>query len=125
MAKTAGLLTQSYWMFGLPLDSLEASAKRIRDMCWFVENRLMDTMHISFLVPYPGTPFFDDADSYGLSVDGTRYHEFIGSGGGYYNCLPVHSTKDLTAREIFLLTRLAIASVAARFSRLRSTDIPR
>jgi len=124
-AKNAGLLTQSYWMFGLPEDSMPRAISRIRDMCWFVDEQLMDTLHISFLVPYPGTPYHDKPEEYGLSIDTTRFAEFLGSDGGYYNCLPVHSTANLSSNEIFLLTRLGIASAASRFAEARLKQFPR
>lgn len=118
MAKDCGLLTQGYWMFGLPNDSFDAAIKRIQDVCWFVRSRLMDTAHISFLVPYPGTAYFDRASDFGISLDVERYKKAIATATGYYNSLPVHNTRHLSAEQIFVLTRLAMASVSSEFYRL-------
>lgn len=117
-AKSAGLQTQSYWMFGFPDDTFDAAIRRIQHMCWFVRNELMDTTHISFLIPYPGTAYFDRAEDFGLSIDVERYAEGIGTASGYYNSMPVHSTQNLSAEQIFTLTRLAMASVSNEYHAL-------
>jgi hypothetical protein len=62
---------------------------------------------------------FEDAQAFDLEIDTSRFSDFIGSDGGYYNCLPIHATRHLSAREIFLLTRIGIASVATRFAHSR------
>lgn len=107
--KKRGIETQSYWMFGMPLDTYESSIKKINQMIAFARDGIMDAFHISYLIPYPATPYMENDL---VKIERPGYELFLGPQGGYYNTEPMHRTKYLSSKDIYLLTRLAVSSIS-------------
>ena len=110
--KAQGLIVQCYWMFGLPGETLYTSMRKINDMCELIRNGLIDTVHISYYVPYPNTRVVASGEIDQISDD---FSPMIGRQSRYYSNMPMHRTRDLSEKEILLLTQLGMACTANEF----------
>lgn len=109
LLKNAGINIQGYWLFGTEKETFKSSLAKIKDMCEFIREDLMDTVHISFFIPYPNVitnEYFIDSNDY------SRYLDLKSS---FYDELPLYHTKYLTSKEIYLLAQLAISCCANEF----------
>lgn len=95
-----GIDRQVYWCFGLPDDSHAASMNRIRDIEYLVSLGLIDSIHLSYLMPYPGTPYGDQPNRFGLTVHRTFDEHFAEVDTDFYDPLPLHSTRELSSKDI-------------------------
>jgi len=108
-----GIMVQGYWMFGMPEETFESSLLKIENMCEFVRYGYIDTIHISYLIPYMNTAYRNECDILNITHD--DYSRYMDLSCCFYNELPMHSTKNLTDKEIYLLMQLAISSCANEF----------
>lgn len=100
-----GITVQGYWLFGLPDDTFSAAMQRIADICEMIRRDLVNIVHISYYVPYPGTPHYNHPD---ITICHTDFISHTDNEGGFYNALPMHHTNNLTRQDIFLLYTLAV-----------------
>lgn len=73
----------------------------------------MDTVHISFFVPYP------NVITSGYFMESFEYNKYIDLKSSFYDELPLYHTKYLTNKEIYLLSQLAISSCANEYYKKR------
>lgn len=113
LLKKARIKIQGYWLFGTENENFESSLEKIKDMCEFIREDLMDTVHISFFIPYPNVitnKYF---------IDSNNYSRYVDLKSNFYDELPLYHTEYLTSKEIYLLTQLAISCCANEFYRKR------
>lgn len=108
----SGVMVQGYWIFGTPEDTFSSSLNKISDICEFVRNGYVDTVHISYLIPYNNTAYAHNGT---ININHMNYSDFIDLSYSFYNAIPMHSTNNLTTNEVFLLTQLAISTCANEF----------
>ncbi len=116
LLRSNGIKVQGYWIFGTPEDTFESCLRRIEDICEFIKEDLVDTIHISFLIPYPNSLNIHKDNIYSsLILSDMNYSKYLDISTGFYNQLPLHSTKYLSSKEIFLITQLATSCSANEF----------
>ncbi|WP_135074855.1 radical SAM protein [Terasakiella sp. SH-1] len=99
--RSAQIDSQMYWIFGLPDDTHASCMKKIEDISYFVSSGLVSSMHLSYLMPYPGTSYGDQPEQYGIRMINTLDHHFAGVKTDFYDVLPIYETKHLKCHEIF------------------------
>ncbi len=69
-------IVKANWMLGLP-GSTEPTIRRDIDvMEHLIDSGTVDLLGPKFFIPYPGTPFFETPDSYGLKIWTTDWSEY-------------------------------------------------
>lgn len=109
MIKKKGIGIQGYWLFGTAQEDFYSSLDKIRDICMFIREDLIDSVHISFMIPYPNIISGD------YIIDNRNYCDFLDLKDSFYDYMPMHHTADLSAKEIFLLTQLAVSCCANEY----------
>ena len=115
--KSAGIETQTYWMFGLPDDTETRCEERITAMEELITRRLVDCVHLSYLMPYPGTPIGDRPNLYGIRIISTFEAHYREAVGDFYSPPPIHDTKNMTSQQIhewFLKAREVVSGAFTR-----------
>ena len=95
-----GISRQLYWCFGLPDDTHDAAANRVEDIRFLIERNLVDSIHLSYFMPYPGTPYGDRPADYGITLERSFEQHYADAQSDFYNPLPMHSVAGLTSMEI-------------------------
>ena len=95
-----GISRQLYWCFGLPDDTHEAAENRVEDIRFLIERNLVDSIHLSYFMPYPGTPYGDRPNDYGITLERSFEEHYADAKSDFYNPLPMHSVAGLTSAEI-------------------------
>lgn len=113
LLKKSGIKIQGYWLFGTEDENFESSIAKIEDICEFIREDLMDTVHISFFIPYP------NVITSGYFMESFEYNKYIDLKSSFYDELPLYHTKYLTNKEIYLLSQLAISSCANEYYKKR------
>lgn len=117
IAKDAGLKIFTYWAFGLPGETHDSAFRSIKLLRKLLKEKLIDYTHCTMVVPYPGTPLYNNPDKYGLKIlsyDFDQYWlgcDYLGAG------VPTVETKELTNWEIYGYWQLAMATVAGNMHR--------
>lgn len=109
MIKKGGIGIQGYWLFGTAQEDFYSSLDKIRDICLFIQEDLVDSVHISFMIPYPNIISRD------YTIDNNNYCDFLDLKDSFYDYMPMHHTENLSAKEIFLLTQLAVSCCANEY----------
>lgn len=107
-----GIERQLYWMFGLPDDTDEACAQRVDTIAEFVHRGLVEAIHLSYLMPYPGTVYGDTPKKYGLKIEKTIDQHYDEVHHDFYAPPPIHRTISMTSEQI--ARRFAEAKLAAK-----------
>jgi hypothetical protein len=68
LARSQGLTTGTYWLFGHPGDSPEEAELTLQALERFYREGLHDAATLSMFVPYPGTPFFEQPERWGMRI---------------------------------------------------------
>ncbi len=95
MTSSSGIRTHANIMIGLPGETLESALFTIKKTEELILNGLINTVDYFVLVPYPGTPIFNNPDKYKikiLSKDWSKYRE---------DELPVFEYEHFSHQEIF------------------------
>jgi radical SAM superfamily enzyme YgiQ (UPF0313 family) len=117
--KDAGISLQGYWIFGLPDENYDSALNTISFIKNLFEMNLMDSTHISVLVPYPGTDIYQNPEKYGITINNFDFSHY------WMNCdelgagLPVFDTKYLNKYELYSIWQLALA-VTSKYYRNRA-----
>jgi len=75
MASKAGLFPHITIMFGYPWETYEDALKTFKLGTWLLEKGYAYTMQATMVIPYPGTPLFEECKNAGLlrTLDWDRY----------------------------------------------------
>lgn len=120
--KKYNIAIQGYFIIGLPGDTIDTSIQTIKMMDYLTAEGLVDIMHISVMVPYPGTNLISNHDLYGLEIIDNDYSHYL------MNCdlmnagVPVYKTNTLDNYQIFSLWQLALSTVAKNFEKRNIKD---
>lgn len=66
MARSAGLFPHITIMFGYPWESLEEAKNTLKLGQWLLKKGFAYTMQATMVIPYPGTPLFNECKAQGL-----------------------------------------------------------
>jgi radical SAM superfamily enzyme YgiQ (UPF0313 family) len=95
-----GIDRQLYWCFGLPDDTPQAAAARVKDIEFFIESGLVESIHLSYFMPYPGTPYGDAPEKFGITIEKSFEEHYSDTLEDFYDPTPMHSVAMLSSREI-------------------------
>jgi radical SAM superfamily enzyme YgiQ (UPF0313 family) len=59
---------QRYWVFGLPGETVASALRSIELMRDWIARELVDAVHITVAVPYPGRPLGENPGAYGVRI---------------------------------------------------------
>ena len=120
--KAAGMSVQTYWVFGLPGETIATAMRSIELMREWIRHELVNAVHITMAVPYPGTPLGENPGAYGIRIADKNYDNYWTSSASLGIGFPVIESKDLTREHIYMFWQLAHAAAgeefAKRFARL-------
>jgi len=113
--KKYGLQIQVYIMLGLPGETLNSSLDTIKYVGELLDQQLIDVVHFSTMVPYPGSPLYNKAEDIKiLESDPNKYYmncDLWGSG------IPPYETKHMTQFEIYSIWLLSLAHTQKFFKK--------
>jgi anaerobic magnesium-protoporphyrin IX monomethyl ester cyclase len=115
--KDAGLSVQTYWVFGLPGETVATAMRSIELMRDWIARELIDAVHITMAVPYPGTPLGENPAAYGIRIVDRNFDNYGTSSASLGIGLPVIESKDLTREHIYMFWQLAHAAAGDEFAR--------
>lgn len=110
LLKDNGLLTQGYFMIGLPYETAADVLATIQFMQHLIEEGLLDSTNIGVLVPFPSLCFYRHSEISRLRIvdhDLSNYYMCVSR---YLNPLPVYETDYLSRYQIRALWELALAT---------------
>jgi len=122
-AKAAGLSVQSYWIVGLPGETVDTAMTTIKMMEYMLAEGMIDVTHISVLVPYPGTSLHAMPNEEGIRIVSHQYDQYLMNCDDFGAGLPVYETPTLSRYQIYALWQLALATAARHYRRASSTTI--
>ncbi|MEH0022335.1 MAG: radical SAM protein [Desulfobacter sp.] len=109
---------QAYIMLGLPGETLNSSIETIKYIGELLDKQLIDVVHFSTLVPYPGSPLYmKDENIRILETDPNKYYmncDLWGSG------VPPYETKQMSQFEIYSIWLLSLAHAQKFFKKNKS-----
>ena len=115
--REAGLSTYGYFIIGLPGDTEADVLNTIEFMSKLFAEDLLDAAHISVPVAYPGTPWYDNPEHFGIKI---RHHDFsnywMNSDPLGYS-VPMMDTDHLKAERIYELWLYALKRVTAHYEK--------
>ncbi|MEV4278655.1 B12-binding domain-containing radical SAM protein [Actinoplanes xinjiangensis] len=109
IVKAAGISVQTYWVFGLPGETIKSSLKSIELLREWIGKELIDAVHITVAVPYPGTPLFDDPESLGVRIVDRDFDNYWSGSASLGIGYPVIESDALSREHIQTFWRLAHA----------------
>lgn len=101
-AREEGIETHTYWLIGSPLETYETARQTIDTMSCWLRSGLSSTAEINMLVGYPGTPFYERRQQYGITWVDPDYSHYDG------RSRPTFETRNLTARDLEYLFHRAL-----------------
>jgi len=114
--KDAGMSVQTYWVFGLPGETVATAMHSIELMGEWIRRELIDAVHITMAVPYPGTPLGENPAAYGIRIADKNYDNYWTSSASLGIGYPVIESKDLTREHIYMFWQLAHAVAGQEFA---------
>lgn len=115
--KDAGMSVQTYWVFGLPGETVATAMRSIELMREWIRRELVDAVHITMAVPYPGTPLGENPAAYGVRIADKNYDNYWTSSASLGIGFPVLESKDVTREHIYMFWQLAHAAAGDEFAR--------
>lgn len=115
--KDAGMSVQTYWVFGLPGETVATAMRSIELMRQWIRRELVDAVHITMAVPYPGTPLGENPAAYGVRIADKNYDNYWTSSASLGIGFPVIESKDVTREHIYMFWQLAHAAAGDEFAR--------
>lgn len=106
---------QVYVILGLPNDTIQSCICNIEHITDLIEKGLIDTIHYSVLVPYPGAQLLDDNDKHKIEIlsnnpsDYFMNCDYLGSG------VPAYQTSHMSRFEIYCVWLLALSMTEKKF----------
>jgi hypothetical protein len=117
VVKAAGMSVQTYWVFGLPGETFATAMRSVELMRDWIRRELIDAVHITMAVPYPGTPLGENPAAYGVRIVDTNFDNYWTSSASLGIGYPVIESKDLTREHIYMFWQLAHAAAGDEFAR--------
>ncbi len=114
LLKSAGISTYGYFIIGCPGDTRADALRTIGLIDSLLADGLLDATHLSVPVAYPGTPWFESPERFGLRI---KHHNFSDY---WMNCdplgygMPMLDTDTLRAEAIYELWKTALVVTADR-----------
>ena len=115
--KEAGMSVQTYWVFGLPGETVASALRSIELMRDWIARELVDAVHITMAVPYPGTPLGENPAAYGIRIVDQNFDNYWTGSASLGIGLPVIESRDLTREHIQMFWQLAYAVAGDEFAR--------
>lgn len=115
--KDAGMSVQTYWVFGLPGETFATAMRSVEQMRDWIRRELIDAVHITMAVPYPGTPMGENPAAYGIRIIDRNFDNYWTSSASLGIGYPVIESKDLTSQHIYMFWQLAHATAGDEFAR--------
>ena len=104
-----GINAGSLWVIGHPGDNPQEAAHSLSELKRLYAQQLIKWAQAALFIPYPGTPFFDHPESYGIAIltfDWRRWDRWSGH--------PIHELKDFTAEQIAAFYQKSVAVVQSQ-----------
>lgn len=98
--KEAGMSVQTYWVFGLPGETVASALRSVELMRDWIARELVDAVHITVAVPYPGTPLGENPGAYGVRIVDRNFDNYWTGSASLGIGLPVIEHRDLTREHI-------------------------
>jgi radical SAM superfamily enzyme YgiQ (UPF0313 family) len=117
LIKEAGMTVQTYWVFGLPGETVASALRSVELMRDWIARELIDAVHITMAVPYPGTPLGENPAAYGIRIIDRNFDNYWTSSASLGIGLPVIESRDLTREHIYMFWQLAHATAADEFAK--------
>lgn len=117
LIKEAGMTVQTYWVFGLPGETVASALRSVELMRGWIARELIDAVHITVAVPYPGTPLGENPAAYGIRITDKNFDNYWTGSASLGIGLPVIESRDLTREHIFMFWQLAYATAADEFAK--------
>lgn len=92
---TNDIFINGYWLTGLPGSTNETFSENIKGLQYLYRKKLLDIVSNKILVPYPGIPFFDKPEKYGIKIlhkNWINYERMIN---------PVYRLENLSEKDIY------------------------
>ncbi len=115
--KEAGMSVQTYWVFGLPGETVDSAMRSVELMRDWIARELVDAVHITVAVPYPGTPLGENPAAYGVRIIDRNFDNYWTGSASLGIGLPVIEHRDLTREHIYMFWQLAYATAADEFAK--------
>jgi radical SAM superfamily enzyme YgiQ (UPF0313 family) len=116
IVKSTGMSVQTYWVYGLPGETFETSIRSIELMRSWIRRELMDAVHITVAVPYPGTPLYEDPQSLGVRIVDRNFDNYWTGSASLGIGYPVIESDTMTREHTQMFWRLAHAAAAEEFN---------
>lgn len=117
LIKEAGMTVQTYWVFGLPGETVASALRSVELMRDWIARELIDAVHITVAVPYPGTPLGENPAAYGIRIIDRNFDNYWTGSASLGIGLPVIESQDLTREHIYMFWQLAYATAADEFAK--------
>ncbi len=104
---------QAYIMLGLPEDTLYTSLERIHYVGNLLEEGLIDVVHFSTMVPYPGSPLY--YKSSGIKILQHDPNKFFMNCDLWGSGIPPYQTDHMSQYEIYSIWLLALSHAEKKF----------
>lgn len=115
--KDAGMTVQTYWVFGLPGETVASALRSVELMREWISRELIDAVHITVAVPYPGTPMGENPGAYGIRIVDRNFDNYWTGSASLGIGLPVIEHQNLTREHIYMFWQLAYATAADEFAK--------
>lgn len=117
LIKKYGMEVQGYFIIGLPGETMNSALKTIACIDDLTKNGFVDISHIAILVPYPGTPIFENPQAFDVQIVHKDFSKYIMNCDYMNTGLPVVRTNELSEYQIYSLWQLALSTAANNFKK--------
>jgi len=121
--KENGISTQAYFIIGTGFESKASVEKTIRSVCDLIDEGVIDLVHLSTLVPFPGTLLSNNPKSAGINIVDHDFRNYWMNCDMYGYGLPVYETISsdgkvlLNRNEIYSYWKLAMQEISQAYDR--------
>ena len=116
--------TQGYFILGLPGESIRTAIKTIELINHLTKEGYVDVSHISVMVPYPGSPIFNQEDCFDVEIADRDFSKFLMNCDYMNSGVPVVNTSNLSRYQIYSLWQLALSTASNNFRRRYDVNKP-
>ncbi len=124
LIKKYGMQVQGYFIIGLPNESINSAISTIKYIDYLTSNNFVDITHIAVLVPYPGTPIYENPKKYNIKILTYDYSKYIMNCDYMNTGIPVIETENLSEYQIYSLWQLAISTASKNFKKRKALKVP-
>lgn len=116
LIKKYGISVQGYFILGLPGETIKTALSTINCIDKLTKEGLVDVSHIAVMVPYPGTPIFNEASKFEIEIVEHDFSKYLMNCDFMNAGVPVVRTKCLSNYQIYALWQLALSTAAQNFN---------